>query len=187
MGRARLAPQPLPSTVQACPGCRSTCRVVPSEGHEPAQVRRGVADQDRRRAIVIDHEHDLDLTGEASARTARELRIQLERWLRSAGAVSPQVAEDIGLAVYEALANAAEHAYPPDHHDPVIQLHAHFDADHVHITVSDHGSWIVPSDPGYRGYGFGLMRYLAHTVHVDPTPQGTTVHLSAPTRTTDHT
>lgn len=92
----------------------------------------------------------------------------------------PAVADDLGLAVYEALANAAEHAYPPDHPNPVIRLHARLDVDRVQITISDHGAWSPPGEPGYRGRGLAMMRHLATHVDVDSSPQGTTVHLNAP-------
>lgn len=113
---------------------------------------------------------------------ARELRLQFEQWLRAVGAAST-VADDLGLAVYEALANVAEHAYPPGHHDPVVRLHATLDGDGVRITVSDHGAWCPPDDVGYRGRGIAMMRYLAAHVDVEPGPQGTTVALHAPLAT----
>lgn len=105
--------------------------------------------------------------------------MQFEQWLRAAGAAST-VADDLGLAVYEALANAAEHAYPPGHLDPVVRLHATLDGDGVRITVSDRGAWSAPGDDGYRGRGIAMMRYLAAHVAIEPGRQGTTVALRAP-------
>ncbi len=105
--------------------------------------------------------------------------MQFEQWLRAAGA-APAVTDDLGLAVYEALANAAEHAYPHEHDDPVVRLHATLDGDRVEITISDHGAWATPSDLGYPPPGLAMMRHLATNVHVEPGPQGTTVHLHAP-------
>lgn len=131
-----------------------------------------------RRPSTIDHDQVLELAGEATPETARALRAQFEQWVQTVGAAAA-VAGDLGQAVYEALANAAEHAYPTDHRNAVIQLHAQVDADQVQITISDSGTWLPPSEPGYRGRGFAMMRYLANDVQVDPTPQGTAIQLRA--------
>ncbi|HEX2296959.1 MAG TPA: ATP-binding protein, partial [Pseudonocardiaceae bacterium] len=71
----------------------------------------------------------------ATAHTVRELRVQFEQWLRDLGA-SFAVTHDLGLAVYEALANSAEHAYPPDHPTPTVELSAQLDGSHLTITVT---------------------------------------------------
>lgn len=106
--------------------------------------------------------------------------MQFEQWLRAAGA-APAVAADLGLAVYETLANAAEHAYPPDHPDPVVRLRARLDAGRVQIIISDRGDWSTAGDGlGYRGRGLAMMRHLATDVDIAPGPQGTTVQLNAP-------
>lgn len=65
------------------------------------------------REAVIEHEHTLDLTDAATAGTARAWRHRFEERLCREGA-PPSNAEDLGHAVYEALANAVEHAYPAD-------------------------------------------------------------------------
>lgn len=106
--------------------------------------------------------------------------MQFEQWLRAAGA-APAVTADLGLAVYEALANAAEHAYPPDHPDPVVRLRAGLDAGRVQIIISDRGVWSPPGDDlGDRGRGLAMMRHLAADVDIDPGPQGTVVEMHAP-------
>lgn len=104
--------------------------------------------------------------------------MQFERWVRAAGAPGA-VADDLGLAVYEALANVVEHAYPPDHPDPVVRLQARLDDDRVQITISDRGSWSPPADHGFRGRGLVMMRRLAARFDLEPGPLGTTVQLHA--------
>jgi serine/threonine-protein kinase RsbW len=128
---------------------------------------------------LIEHDEVLDLAEQASARSARELRKQFELWLRAAGA-APTVTDDLGLAVYEALANVAEHAYPPDHPNPVVRLRARLGDDRVQVTISDQGSWSPPADHGFRGRGLVMMRRLATHCDIEPGPLGTTVQLHAP-------
>lgn len=105
--------------------------------------------------------------------------MQFEQWLRAAGA-PPAVTDDLGLAVYEALANSAEHAYPPDHPDPVVRLRAWLADELVQVTISDRGCWAPPADHGFRGRGLVMMRRLASLCDLDPGPLGTTVRLHAP-------
>jgi anti-sigma regulatory factor (Ser/Thr protein kinase) len=120
----------------------------------------------------------LDLTAEANPHNARQLRVRFEQWLRTLGAPTHLV-DDLVLAVYEALANAVEHAYHPDHPDPVMRLQAHLDHDQLLITITDYGCWRTPGAPGYRGRGLAVMRSLSSGVHLCPSPQGTTVHMRA--------
>jgi serine/threonine-protein kinase RsbW len=116
------------------------------------------------------------LAAEATADSARWLRVRFQQWLRELGA-EPAVVDDVALAVYEALANAVEHAYHPQHPDPVMWLQARIDHTHLLITVTDHGCWRPPREPGYRGRGLAMMRCLTTEVHLRPSPQGTTVDL----------
>lgn len=113
---------------------------------------------------------------EATAQSARWLRMHFTEWLRTAGAFATLV-DDLTLAVYEALANVVEHAYPPGHPDPVIRLHAQLDGNQVLVTVSDHGCWRTPNASGSGGRGLILMRRLTNEVQLHHTDHGTTVHL----------
>lgn len=120
-----------------------------------------------------------DLAAKANPENARQLRRRFQRWLRTLGAPIP-VVDDLTLAVYEALANAVEHAYEPDHPQPMMRLQARGDDHHVLITISDHGCWRTPPpEPGYRGRGLAMMRSLTTELHVHPTTHGTTVELRA--------
>jgi anti-sigma regulatory factor (Ser/Thr protein kinase) len=120
-----------------------------------------------------------DLTAKANPDNARQLRARFQRWLRTLGLPTP-VVDDLTLAVYEALANAAEHAYELDHPQPIMRLQARVDHHHLLITISDHGCWRTPPpEPGYRGRGLAMMRSLTTELHVHPTTHGTTVQLRA--------
>jgi serine/threonine-protein kinase RsbW len=118
----------------------------------------------------------LNLATEATSHNARLVRVRFQRWLRELGA-RPAVVDDVTLAVYEALANAVEHAYHPHHPNPVMHLQARIDDTHLLITVTDHGCWRAPGEPGYRGRGLAMMRSLTTEVQLCPSPHGTTVAL----------
>lgn len=128
---------------------------------------------------TINQDHDaLKVAAAANPQNARQLRVRFQEWLRSLGAPAALV-NDLSLAVYEALANVAEHAYPFHHPNPTMHLQAQFDRDQLLITVIDHGCWRTPQDTGYRGRGLTVMRYLATEVDLYPTAHGTTVHMRA--------
>jgi anti-sigma regulatory factor (Ser/Thr protein kinase) len=129
---------------------------------------------------IIDQQW-LNLVTAATPQHARWLRVRFKQWLQAVGACAA-VVDDLVLAVYEALANAVEHAYLPDHPHPVVRLQAQLDHDQVLVTISDHGCWRTPRDPGHRGRGLAVMRYLATEVQLYPTAQGTVVRLRAPLR-----
>jgi serine/threonine-protein kinase RsbW len=124
----------------------------------------------------------LDLVADADAHHARRLRIALQRWLQTTG-VDTSLCDDLTLAVYEALANVVEHAYPPDHPHPVMRLMARLHHDDLLITIADHGRWRCPSrEASYRGRGLAVMRALTAHTDVQRTAHGTTVHLRAAQR-----
>ena len=81
-----------------------------------------------------------ELAVEATPRNARQLRARFQQWLQTLGAATA-LADDLALTVYEALANVVEHAYPPDHPNPMMRMHARVDHHQVLITISDHGRW----------------------------------------------
>lgn len=120
----------------------------------------------------------LDLDGKAQPSTARGFRLMFEDWLRATG-VAREAAEDIGQAVYEAMANAVEHAYRPYHRNRVIRLMAHRLRAGVFVAISDRGRWRLFNVARPRGHGLELMRALASEMAIDPSPQGTTVRLHA--------
>jgi anti-anti-sigma factor len=119
----------------------------------------------------------LQLTLPAAPPSLPVLRRQVNGWLGDLG-MSEQDRVGVMVAVGEACANAAEHAYrdraPGDMH-----LSAAVDVDGVlTIVVRDEGSWQPPSrDPGDRGRGLLIMRQLVDRVLLKG-EGGTTVTLS---------
>jgi serine/threonine-protein kinase RsbW len=119
---------------------------------------------------------ELELATEADPDNARQVRGRFQQWLWTLGAPSALV-DDLTLAVYEALANVVEHAYHPDHPHPVMRLQARLDHDQLLITITDHGCWRAPGEPGYRGRSLAMMRFLTSEVHLDSSAHGTVVQL----------
>ena len=116
----------------------------------------------------------------ATAAEATLLRAAFGRWIR--GRVGdPDLADDLILAVYEALANVVDHAYPPDQPGPMT-LHAHHTGDAITITIRDRGRWCTEGSPPehHRGRGLALIRGLVARVDVEHHLAGTSVHLQHP-------
>lgn len=94
---------------------------------------------------------------------------------------SREVIADIGLAVYEALANVIDHAYPAGAAaHPVFELHAQREADTVTVVVADHGRWKRHDLHGaapWRGRGLLLIEKLAAEFELCPTVSGTWVRM----------
>jgi serine/threonine-protein kinase RsbW len=105
-----------------------------------------------------------------------EVRHRLECWAANVG-LSDSAVADLVLATYEALANAAEHAYPSQ--DGLVDLVAARTTDgRVLVSVTDHGQWRPPpADPGFRGRGLQMIMALSHRAQITPGPHGTTVHM----------
>jgi anti-anti-sigma factor len=82
------------------------------------------------------------------------------------------------VAVGEACANAAEHAYRGQEPGP-MRVRAEVDVDGVlTVSVRDEGAWRPPDrDPGDRGRGLLIMRQLVDAVSLEE-EHGTTVTLS---------
>ena len=102
------------------------------------------------------------------------VRRVLQDWALATG-LPATTAADLVLAVYEAMANAAEHAYR--NRPGTIDLLATVDDDEVVVTVRDRGDWRPPpADPGHRGRGLMMIRSMSRA-EVEPGPQGTTVRM----------
>jgi anti-anti-sigma factor len=112
------------------------------------------------------------------------VRRRLGAWLAGLG-MGEQDRVGVMVAVGEACANAAEHAYRGSEPGP-MSVSAHVDADGVlTVVVRDEGTWRPPDrDPGDRGRGLLIMRQLVDTVLFEELPQGTTVTLSLRLRRT---
>jgi serine/threonine-protein kinase RsbW len=101
-------------------------------------------------------------------------------------------AEDIELAVNEAISNVVDHAYPPDVPGPAT-LHAWVSTDlrtrqrRVVVAVTDRGGWAAhhPDSPAphARGHGLAVMSGCMAELHIQRSVAGTTViMISAATR-----
>jgi GAF domain-containing protein/anti-sigma regulatory factor (Ser/Thr protein kinase) len=102
-------------------------------------------------------------------------RHELRRWLAEAR-VDENEAADTVLAVWEACANAAEHAQIPS--EQSVRLHAMIDtAGRLRVEVGDSGRWKAGDGSADRGLGLVLMRALMESVSVTQSDEGTTVVL----------
>jgi serine/threonine-protein kinase RsbW len=118
----------------------------------------------------------LDVTVPATAHNATVLRGAFRRWVDCL--IDDDAADDLTLAVYEALANAAEHAFTTHAVPGLIWLRALTTNGQIIITVADNGSWRCPTDSyGYRGRGLPLIHQLTTEARIAPSPYGTTVWL----------
>ncbi|MBM7808681.1 anti-anti-sigma factor [Geodermatophilus bullaregiensis] len=104
------------------------------------------------------------------------VRRRLSAWLTALG-MGEEDRVGVMVAVGEACANAAEHAYRDTEPGPV-QVTAAVDVDGVlTVTVRDEGTWRPPDrDPGDRGRGLLIMRQLVDGMVVQG-EHGTTVTL----------
>lgn len=110
----------------------------------------------------------------ATAQRLVGLRNDLARW--AAGTpLAGERQEDVVLAVYEAMANAAEHAYPDGVGGP-LEVTARWEADELTVVVADEGRWKTP-DPSetVRGRGRRLIGALADASDTVRREDGTSV------------
>jgi anti-sigma regulatory factor (Ser/Thr protein kinase) len=118
---------------------------------------------------------DLRLVLPSSQEGLVEMREGLRSWL-SRGNVSDEDAAEAVLAVWEACANAVEHAQMPS--EASFELEARLDdAGRMRVEVRDSGRWKDGDGSAGRGLGLGLMRSLMDTVQVNPGAAGTEVVL----------
>jgi anti-anti-sigma factor len=105
------------------------------------------------------------------------VRRRLSAWLTGLG-MGEQDRVGVMVAVGEACANAAEHAYRGTDPGP-MHVRAAVDVDGVlTVTVRDEGTWRPPDrDPGDRGRGLLIMRQLVDGVVLEE-QGGTTVTLN---------
>ena len=126
---------------------------------------------------------DLMLVVDAVPAVVSTARARLRAWL-DALAWPIEDAEDVELAVNEALANVVDHAYPPGAPGPAT-LHAWtsrhpLNSDRrVVITVTDRGRWGAhhPDDvpTAARGHGLVVMSGCMAELHIQRSAAGTTV------------
>ncbi len=118
----------------------------------------------------------------ADAACAAQMRQEFALWLRRYFALDATKANDVVLAVNEALANAAEFAYAASAHPGAMHLRADYDcgAAVLTVTVADDGAWRssdLETKRMSRGRGIPLMRALADRATIDSSSTGTRVSL----------
>ena len=184
----RYPTEPLPASV---PGAdvRAASRVLTSEelggctrladadaGNLSAMVRSGYCVPSYGPPVQRLAAPRLDVTVPATTQNATALRRTFARWVHSL--IADDTAEDLTLAVYEALTNAAEHAFTAHRTPGFIWLRAIVADGQITVTVTDNGSWRHPTNSGgYRGRGLPLIHQLTTEAQVAPSPYGTTVRL----------
>jgi serine/threonine-protein kinase RsbW len=137
-----------------------------------------------------DSDGGLALSVTATPESAYRFRQRFAQWLDATISVDAERRSDIVLAVYEAVANAAEHAYAadaqtagtesPGRQPGAIEVRARMTHDEsLEVTVTDGGRWKsdVSTSP-YRGRGLALIEALSDASDVTSGPEGTAVTLS---------
>ena len=101
------------------------------------------------------------------------VRRTLRAWLAEHGT---ERADDVVLAVNEAVANAVEHAGLP--RGGVVTVDADVLDDHVRVRVRDHGAWRVAASDETRGRGLVIMRAVMDRVDLTSEDGATSVVMS---------
>lgn len=115
----------------------------------------------------------------ADAATAAWIRDGFADWLGRCTGLDETRLCDVVLSINEALANAAEFAYPPGRTGSVdVQAALDRERRTLTVTVADRGRWResdLLSRRSGRGRGMPLMRTLADAVVLDTSALGTIV------------
>lgn len=101
-------------------------------------------------AVVSTHH---ELMAPATGQSVRRLRAQAAELASELGA-GPDTVESVRLAVNEALANVANHAYGG--REGVIEMELDLAGDELRIVVRDHGRGMGHSSSS-EGAGYGLL------------------------------
>jgi serine/threonine-protein kinase RsbW len=128
---------------------------------------------------VVAVRSSLTIQETATAYNIAAMRRAFGEWL-AIDLAAGDLLDDMVFAVYEALANVADHAYV-DSTDGLgpVRLTAHRAHESLRITISDDGHWRTTTDGHFRGHGLALIRLLITDVHIEATAPGTIVHLRA--------
>ena len=113
----------------------------------------------------------------ATAESADQFRRQFTVWVDSLG-TSLERRSDIVLGVYEALANAVEHAYSMHPTPGPVTVQAQLDlTGALNISVTDVGIWKTEEPARFRGRGLPLIAALSDTCALSTGSDGTVVTL----------
>ncbi len=128
------------------------------------------------RRVDLDH---FSRSFPAAPRDVAVLRRSLDAWL-DGQRVAATVRRDFVLAVSEAAANAAEHAYGFDA-TQTVRVDVHRDEDgSLTAAVTDEGAWREPTESPERGRGLLIIRALVDDVSIVSDARGTVVRLRIP-------
>lgn len=119
---------------------------------------------------------DLHVATTTERDAIRQLRRSLDGWLDGLDPAA-EARDAVELAVWEAVANAVDHAYPAGTTGPVV-IDAVLGRDGVlECRITDEGTWRTPDvAETYRGRGLLMAERLADHLHVDhDSGRGTTV------------
>lgn len=122
----------------------------------------------------------LEVAAPATMANAASLRRRFRGWVGDI--TDDETADDLSLAVYEALANVVDHAYhgrdaPGDMLLGGVASCPLGSGRDLVVTVADEGLWRPSSEPGWRGRGLALMRRLTESTTVITDRRGTIVQL----------
>lgn len=112
------------------------------------------------------------------------VRRAFRRWLSELGWPREQ-ADDLVLALDEAVTNAVEHAYRHfDQHGRVWVLAEQIidpgGQRRIRLDIADAGRWRpTPDEPGDRGHGLTVMRRCTDSLDIEPSSLGTRVHMTS--------
>jgi anti-sigma regulatory factor (Ser/Thr protein kinase) len=119
----------------------------------------------------------LQLRSPARPASLAVIRDHLRRWLPAA-AIDDDAAQEVLLAVGEAAANAAEHAWKNTAGQVELTVTAQLTKAGLALSVADDGLWHQTSTRQQgRGNGIALMNALVDHVDITSTGQGTTVEM----------
>lgn len=147
------------------------------ESVEEAALPPGGVDDDVVIVAVVRHLAASQLSVGAEPVNLAIIRRAVREWCAPLGLV-PADQDDVIIALGEAIANAAEHAYPPAHPGSIRVDMTHADDGTLVIGIEDDGTWRSPRDDADRGRGLPLMRAVMDEVSVAPSPSGTRVELT---------
>ena len=102
------------------------------------------------------------------------LRRRLRRWLERRG-LDPAEADDILLALSEALNNSIEHAYGDEHGSMWLRIDD--DGETIRASVRDRGRWRTGGSDQDRGRGTEIMRAVMDRAEIETGEDGTEVVL----------
>ncbi|WP_262365475.1 ATP-binding protein [Gordonia sp. OPL2] len=112
----------------------------------------------------------------ATAQAAHGFRRHFTEWVESTVATDREQRSDIVLAVYEAVANAVEHAYLDEGATGEITVDGRRDSRNaLTVTVTDVGSWKPFEPSAMRGRGIPLIGALSDEHDILTDSRGTTV------------